>query len=85
MKPSIHSANFRRYSVILLGVSLLNPDPLYAYVDPGTGSLALQAFLGSIFAGVLLIKTFWQHLKRFARKAFLHRDGTEKSGECQQG
>jgi hypothetical protein len=81
MKLSARSVKSGRCSVMLLAALMLTPVPAYAYVDPGTGSLALQALLGSIFAGALLIKTFWQNLKRFARKPFLHRHGTEESGE----
>ena len=40
----------------------------YAYLDPGTGSIILQAILGVIAAGLLTIKIWWQKLKLFFSK-----------------
>ena len=40
----------------------------HAYLDPGTGSMILQAVVGSIAAGLVVIKLYWQRLKNF----FLH-------------
>jgi hypothetical protein len=34
-----------------------------AYVDPGTGSLILQALIGAITAAAVAIATFWSRIK----------------------
>jgi hypothetical protein len=43
-----------------------------AYLDPGTGSLILQALLGAITAAAVAIATFWARIKmaigRFRRR-----------------
>lgn len=41
---------------------LVIPRDAWAYLDPGTGSLLLQAAAASIFAGILTIKLYWQRL-----------------------
>lgn len=47
---------------------LLTSDPAYAYLDPGTGSMVLQAivagFLGSLFA----VKMYWAKIVAYFRK-----------------
>jgi hypothetical protein len=35
----------------------------FAYLDPGTGSLILQALLGAIAAAAVAITTFWSKIK----------------------
>jgi hypothetical protein len=44
----------------------------FAYLDPGTGSLILQALLGAIAAAAVAIATFWSKIKmvigRFRRR-----------------
>jgi len=59
---------------------LLNPQSAYAYVDPGTGSLAIQAILGFVFAGLLLIKTYWHRLKWLVKRPFQSRQETADDG-----
>lgn len=69
-----------RFLAIPLVALLLTPSPVYAYLDPGTGSLAIQAILGSVFAGILLLKTYWRRLITFAMKPFRVR--TEQDGDA---
>jgi hypothetical protein len=44
---------------------LLIPRDAWAYLDPGTGSLLLQAAAASLFAGMLTLKLYWQRLMAF--------------------
>jgi hypothetical protein len=44
----------------------------FAYLDPGTGSLILQALLGAITAAAVAIAAFWSRIKMVIRR-FLHR------------
>jgi hypothetical protein len=46
-------------------IFVLIPRDAWAYLDPGTGSLLLQAAAASIFAGMLTIKLYWQRLVAF--------------------
>ena len=64
--------------LILVGTVLLFERPAYAYADPGTGLLAIQA------AGSALVATGW-YLRRkvyalFDRQAASKRDPEERSG-----
>ena len=34
-----------------------------AYIDPGSGSLLVQALIGGVLAGLHVIKLYWQKLK----------------------
>lgn len=65
-------------TLILLGAVLLFERPAYAYADPGTGLLAIQA------AGSALMATGW-YLRRkisalFHRQAAVKREPEEASG-----
>ena len=40
----------------------------YAYIDPGTGGIILQAIIGAIAATSLTIKIYWQKIKDFLKK-----------------
>ena len=40
----------------------------YAYIDPGTGGIILQAIIGAIAATSLSIKIYWQKIKDFLKK-----------------
>ena len=57
--------------LILVGAVLLFERPAYAYVDPGTGLLAVQA------AGSTLIAAGWYLRRRVY--ALFHRDTTAKN------
>jgi len=38
----------------------------YAYLDPGTGSMMLQAMIGAIASGMFFIRLYWDKFKAFA-------------------
>jgi len=48
---------------IVIGIS---PGVAFAYFDPGTGSLLIQAAIG----GLAAITVFWGNLKVYARSLF---------------
>lgn len=37
--------------------------PLLAYIDPGTGSLALQAIIGGLLGAVYVCRSYWGNIK----------------------
>lgn len=50
----------------------------YAYLDPGTGSIILQAILGFIAAAAATASFYWNKVKLFFSKLF-KKDQKEKS------
>ena len=36
-----------------------------AYLDPGTGSMALQLLLGGLVGALAMVKLYWRRLKAF--------------------
>ena len=40
------------------------------YIDPGTGSLIIQALIASLVGGGYLVKTHWIKVKEFLSKLF---------------
>lgn len=55
-------------AIILFGAS---SAPAYAYLDPGTGSMILQALIGAAAAGVTVISVYWQKVKAFVSEKFV--------------
>ena len=45
-------------------------DVSYAYLDPGTGSIILQAIIGFIAAALATVSIYWNKLKLFLNKLF---------------
>ena len=56
------------YSVI--AISSLFSTNAYAYLDPGTGSIILQAILGFIAASLATLSFYWGKVKLFLNKIF---------------
>tara|TARA_E500000178_G_C16889603_1_gene692937 strand:+ start:379 stop:582 length:204 start_codon:yes stop_codon:yes gene_type:complete len=46
----------------------------YAYIDPGTGGIIIQAIIGAIAATSLTIKIYWQKIKAFFKKKKENKD-----------
>lgn len=46
-----------------LALFLFLPTPAMAYIDPGTGSLMLQAAIGAVAVALVAIKGYWHKLK----------------------
>jgi hypothetical protein len=54
--------------LVLTLVCLLGWTPeAQAYLDPGTGSMALQILMASIFGFIFTLKTYWGKLKGFLK------------------
>ena len=49
----------------------------HAYLDPGTGSIILQAILGAIAAGLSYCAFYWNKVKNFFKKIFKKKEKTE--------
>ena len=44
--------------------SQLLSNPAYAYLDPGVGSVILQAIIGGIAVGMTIVSIYWQKVKK---------------------
>ena len=49
------------------------PRSAAAYIDPGTGSLAVQVLLGLLLAGGFALKLFWRQITGFLARLFARR------------
>ena len=60
---------------------LATPPPVFAYLDPSTGSMVVSAIVG-IFASIALaVKTYWYKIKGLFRKDSGRASGTRESPE----
>jgi hypothetical protein len=49
-----------------IGNHLLSiPLSIIAYIDPGTGSIVLQAVIASVVGAAIAVKLFWHRLLKF--------------------
>tara|TARA_B100001057_G_scaffold470969_1_gene532833 strand:+ start:1337 stop:1540 length:204 start_codon:yes stop_codon:yes gene_type:complete len=56
--------------LILIIIITLYSFNAYAYIDPGTGSVLLQALLGALAAIGAYITLYWRKFKNFLNKIF---------------
>lgn len=49
-------------SLLLVGIFT---SPLFAYIDPGSGSAIMSAIIGFFVAVGLAVKTYWYKIKGF--------------------
>jgi len=47
---------------------VLYPKSSFAYLDPGTGQLIIQALVGALAATITTISIYWYKVKVFLRK-----------------
>jgi len=52
-------------TLFLAAVLALLSTPAHAYLDAGTGSLIIQAVIGTIAGGLVAIRIYWQKIKDF--------------------
>ena len=53
----------------------LMPFASHAYIDPGTGSIALQMLIGGILASLFAIKLYWLRFKAWCTRLFRGKEG----------
>lgn len=66
----------RVFRVLPMVFVLLLSTPAYAYIDPGTGSILLQALMGIAAVVFITVKTYWARIKVFLLKAMAKADKT---------
>jgi hypothetical protein len=50
---------------------------MLAYLDPGTGSIILQAAIGAILGSLLILKTYWYKISGSLRRLFASRKNVD--------
>jgi hypothetical protein len=58
-----------------LAATLLEAGPARAYLDPGTGSIMLQALLGGVAGAMVVGGLYWHRLRAFVTSWFRGRSG----------
>ena len=58
-----------KHFLIIVFIFLMSTNS-YAYIDPGTGGILLQALLGAIAAIGAYITIYWRKFKNFLSKIF---------------
>ena len=58
--------NYFQFLIALL--IFINPVYVYAYLDPGTGSMLIQMLIGGVVAAMFTIKIYWYQLKSFMKR-----------------
>jgi hypothetical protein len=43
--------------------SILSPTQVWAYLDPGSGSMMLQIMLASVLSSVFFMKSWFRHIR----------------------
>ena len=61
--------NFMNKLVIILTLSFFS-NLVYAYLDPGSGSIIIQAIIGAIASALFFVKMFWFKIKKFIINIF---------------
>jgi hypothetical protein len=53
--------------MLLLAVALWfgSTGAAHAYLDPGTGSILLQAIIGGVASGLFIVRIYWRKIKSF--------------------
>jgi len=65
--------------LMFIGLLIL-ADNAHAYIDPGSGTLMLQALIGVLAAGLIAIKAYWHKIKYlFSRSKHSHPKEAESS------
>ena len=61
-----------------LVVFMLLTSKSFAYLDPGTGSIILQAIIGFIAASIATLTVYWNKFKNFFTRIFSKKDKKNK-------
>lgn len=65
--------------ILLLTIYFSFITKSYAYLDPGTGSIILQAILGFIAAAITTLSFYWNKVKTLFSKIFKRDKKSEKN------
>lgn len=69
--------NVALFVAMFLFVSHLSGG-LQAYLDPGTGSMALQLLMGGIVAALATVRLYWDRMKTYLARKTVEHDSASK-------
>jgi uncharacterized membrane-anchored protein len=52
-----------KYFALVAAMSVAMIAPAHAYLDPGTGSIILQAIIGGVAASLFILRSYFYRLK----------------------
>lgn len=67
-----------RFLTIIFLYLLCSISKAHAYLDPGTGSIILQAILGFVAAAIASISIYWTKLKLLVIRLFKKKENKKK-------
>ena len=65
-------------SIFVIIFSLILSTNSYAYIDPGSGSIILQAIIAAFAGAGTAITIYWKKVKLFFSKIFKKKDNEKK-------
>jgi hypothetical protein len=69
-EPEIAMQSVRLVLVLSMIVLLSDASgPLYAYLDPGTGSMVVQAIFAAVVGAIAIVKVYWTRIKRLVGRS----------------
>jgi hypothetical protein len=63
MKRCVVAVNCVEALIAIIAVSFLTARPAHAYLDPGTGSYAIQVGLAGVLGAMFSLKMVWRRLR----------------------
>jgi hypothetical protein len=60
---------------------LLEPQPVQAYIDPGTGGLIIQGVIGLLAGSLAMLAIFWKRVTLSIKNWFKHKGSTPDETE----
>jgi membrane associated rhomboid family serine protease len=84
LREAIMMKGFKRSAVVSTLVILpylMAGQHVPPYIDPGTGSIVIQAVIGGLVAGLVAIGLFWKRVKAFFSRLFSMGRKEEKDEE----
>ena len=73
---------FLAVTVLSIHVALLG-KPAHAYLDPGTGSMMVQALIGTVAGAFAVAGLYWRKIKDFFRFGATPRDSRDTDPDRQ--
>tara|TARA_Y100001980_G_C14175180_1_gene48518 strand:+ start:57 stop:281 length:225 start_codon:yes stop_codon:yes gene_type:complete len=70
-------AKMNKIIFLVVTISVMATNDAFAYLDPGTGSIILQAILGAIAAGFSYCVFYWNKVKNFFLRFFKKKKKTD--------
>jgi hypothetical protein len=66
---TMHNSNYKNFLFgITISCLIIYPSPVFAYIDPASGSAIVSAIIGLFVALGMTIKSYWYKLKSLFKK-----------------